>query len=182
MAQPSSQVFRLDSAEGLSPRPPFAMPAFSLAKNDAAHRRRSRHSSRTRPSHSAYAVGELYRQLRQNVLGQLTAGQAAIVWICPTGSEPLSDHLVELASALAEGCDGEILLVDANFQSAALTRRFNLGEKSGLADVLAKKLAAHAAGHETAVARVGVLPKGGDAVGRARAARTRKSGRRCWPG
>ncbi len=168
LAQPSSQTFRLDAAEGLSPRPPFAMPAFSLAKNDAASLPKNDAAQQPEKAEpSAYAVGELYRQLRQNVLGQLTVGQGAIVWICPTGSEPLSDHLVELASALAEGCDGEILLVDANFQSASLTRRFNLGEKSGLADVLAKKLAAHAAGHETAVARVRVLPKGGDAVGRA---------------
>ena len=48
-----------------------------------------------------------------------------------------------------------------------VTRRFNLGEKSGLTDVLAKKLAPQGAGHETAVARVRVLPKGSDAVGRA---------------
>jgi Mrp family chromosome partitioning ATPase len=163
LAQPSSQVFRFDSAEGLSPRPPFAMPAFSLAKSDQPQPP----DKPDKAEPSAYPVSELYRQVRQNVLGQLAVGQAAIVWISPTGSEPLGDHLVELASALAEGCDGEILLVDANFQSASLTRRFNLGDKSGLADVLAKKLAAQAAGHETAVARVRVLPKGGDAAGRA---------------
>jgi Mrp family chromosome partitioning ATPase len=165
MAQPSGQVFRLDAAEGLSPRPPFAMSAFTLAKNDSAEQKKIEKAEKTEPS--AYPVGELYRQLRQNVLAQLSVGEAAVVWISPTGSEPLSDHLVELASALAEGCDGEILLVDANFQSAALTRRFQLSEKSGLTDVLAKKVAAHAAGHETAVARVRVLPKGGDAAGRA---------------
>src|SRR6185369_15396315 len=80
--------------------------------------------------------------------------------------EPLSDHLVELAGALAEGCEEQILLVDANLQSAALTRRFDLSDKLGLADILAKKLAPQGAGHETAVARVHVLPKGTDALGR----------------
>ncbi len=166
LAPSAGQVFRFDAAEGLSPRAPLAMPAFTLTKPKTEQLEEPiRQLEKALPS--PYPVGELYRQLRQNVLGHLAPGQAATVWICPTGSEPLSDHLVELASALAEGCDGEILLVDANFQAASLTRRFNLGDKSGLADVLAKKLAAHAAGHETAVARVRVLPKGGDAVGRA---------------
>ncbi len=167
VAQPAGPLFRFDAAEGISPRAPLAMPAFTLAKQNAAQQPDAAGQQPQETGPSPYPVGELYRQLRQNVLGNLAPGQAATVWICPTGTEPLSDHLVELASALAEGCDGEILLVDANFQAASLTRRFNLGEKSGLADVLAKKLAPHAAGHETAVARVRVLPKGGDTVGRA---------------
>jgi Mrp family chromosome partitioning ATPase len=136
------------------------MPTFSLASQPPAEEK-----AKDKPS--PYPVGELYRQLRKNVLAQVTASPAAMAWICPTGSEPLAEHLVGLASALAETCDGEILLVDANFQSSALTKRFNLNEKHGLADLLTKKLAAQAAGHETAVARVRVLPKGGDGTSRA---------------
>jgi Mrp family chromosome partitioning ATPase len=136
------------------------MPTFSLASQPPAEEK-----AKDKPS--PYPVGELYRHLRKNVLTQVTASPAAMAWICPTGSEPLAEHLVGLASALAETCDGEILLVDANFQSSALTKRFNLNEKHGLADLLTKKLAAQAAGHETAVARVRVLPKGGDSASRA---------------
>jgi Mrp family chromosome partitioning ATPase len=153
-------TFRLDPPEAATPRAPLAMPTFSLVQNPPPEQ-----PAKTEPS--PYPIGELYRQLRQNVLAHVSTCPAAMAWICPTGSEPLADHLVELASALAEACDGEVLLVDANFHSAALTKRFNLSEKHGLAEILTKKLAAHAAGHETAVARVRVLPKGGDAVGRA---------------
>jgi len=169
MALSSERVFRLDPPEA-SPRMPMSMPTFTLAKNEAgakAAETAARTDGAAKAVPSPYPVGELYRQMRQSVLSQLSTTHGAMVWICPTGSEPLSDHLVELAGALAEGCEGEVLLVDANFHSAALTRRFNLGEKTGLADVLAKKLSPQGAGHETAIARVRVLPKGSDAVGRA---------------
>lgn len=160
LSQSASRVFRLDPPESAVPRAPFALPAFALAKSAEESPPDANGQPSAEPS--PYAVGDHYRQLRTNVLSRLSPEHGSMVWISPTGSEPLSDHLVELASALAESCEGEVLLVDANFHAGALTRRFNMAEKSGLADVLAKKIQAHGAGHETAVARVRVLPKGAE--------------------
>jgi Mrp family chromosome partitioning ATPase len=144
--------YRLDALLAASPPPPMALPAFSLAGFPKTER-----PARSGP----YPVHELYRDLRQNVLGTLPSGQAAaLAWISPTGTEDAAPHLIELALALAESSSGEVLLVDANLQSAALSRRLGLAEKPGLSEVLAKKLHAQAAGLETAMARIRVLPRG----------------------
>jgi Mrp family chromosome partitioning ATPase len=146
--------YRLDTAATPGPPPPAAMPAFALTgapKPNAADKP------------GPYPVEEIYRELRRNLAAALPAGQAcAMAWLSPTGSEDAAPHVIGLALALAESCDGEILLVDANFQSGMLTRHMALGGKPGLVEVLAKKLHAQAAAQETAMARLRILPRGGE--------------------
>jgi Mrp family chromosome partitioning ATPase len=146
-----------EKAAERTPPPPLALPSFSLAgvpKPEQVEKP------------GAYPISDLYRELRQNVLAVLPPTLAAsLAWISPTGSEEAATHLVELALSLAETASGEILLVDANFHSAALSRRLGLADKPGLAEVLAKKIHVQAAGVETAMARVRVLPRGSEISG-----------------
>jgi len=102
-----------------------------------------------------------YREMAENVLGELRAGHsAALMFTSPGDGEGKTRVLVSLAAVLAGRGAGEVLAVDANFRRPELARRFAARVDRGLVDVLAHQAGWQEVILQTGVKHLSILPGG----------------------
>lgn len=79
-----------------------------------------------------------YRDLAERILGRCPAGRStALMVTCPSDAREKSVMVLPLAVALANRLQERVLLIDADFLRAEITRWFGLSGEMGLAEVLA---------------------------------------------
>lgn len=108
----------------------------------------------------AYNIEPQYRAMRDNILEQLPADAPAVL-LCTSADQSSPDQtpmLAELAVALTQKCEGNVLLVDAKLHAAGMSQYFGLESATGLAEVLQGDCSWQKGISQTALDRIHLLP------------------------
>jgi hypothetical protein len=107
-----------------------------------------------------FPVADGCRRLRDAILHRVTATPCSLACL-HLGTSPLhAPRLAELALALAEVAEGDVLLVDADFGAFGISRLFGVEDRAGLSEVLRDGRPWREAAHDTALKRVQIMPTG----------------------
>ena len=108
-----------------------------------------------------------YAATAQQILRQLPAGRSQVLlFTSPADGQGKTMTLARLAPLLAQGMEGNVLVVDANFRNPDMARWLAVAPAWRLPDVLAGAADWATAVQTTAHPRVSLLPGGSDAQGR----------------
>ncbi|MBI1904493.1 MAG: hypothetical protein HYS13_25635 [Planctomycetia bacterium] len=107
-----------------------------------------------------FPVANGCRRLRDAILKRVTAPPCALACIHLTASPHHASRLADLALALAETAEGDVLLLDADLGAFGLSRHFGVDDRPGLSEVLGDGRPWREAVHETALKRIQIMPTG----------------------
>jgi len=138
------------------------VPKFDDAEIDAAN------PDDAQPPMVLQAAFDPYAVAAQRILGQLPQGRTQVLlFTSPDDGQGKTMTLARLAPRLAQGMEGKVLVVDANFRSPEMARCLAVAPTACLPDVLAGAANWSAAVQISGHAGVSLLPGGADALGHA---------------
>lgn len=172
-------AWRLDASHGVAPAPhrpkltgtarkEFSAdsdtPVLSYRVDERAEALSPPHFATTDAAATAaplFPLEDAYRQLRDHLFPVSDERPQAVAWLGAAGVEDGASVLVALAKALAErGSANRVLLIDADFEMFALSRRFKRPGSAGLGDVVAGKRPWRQTVLPSALAQIDILPCG----------------------